>query len=209
MTDERPRPRYGEYATPENQVLAGGTAIPAAIPEQAVALQPSTAQTSTAQASVVEPSAAQTSNGKSPRGKPARGTSATGLTARAGDAPVRRRWDLYLTSMLLAYGLFTVVSGLFQYSDLRAVIQNVYTSQGIGTFTSSALAHSAGLIVNLVNLVLYAVTLLLAVRRLRASRIAFWIPLTAGVVAGIITAVVFMVVIFADPAFISYMSSRR
>lgn len=29
MTDERPRPQYGEYASTEEQLLAGGTAVPA------------------------------------------------------------------------------------------------------------------------------------------------------------------------------------
>lgn len=183
MTDERPRPRYGEYATPEIQVGAGGTVVP-------VPATPSVEKT---------------------RGRSSDARVAWSSKVGAGDPPparTRRRWDLYLTSILLAYGLFTVISGLFQYSDLAAVIQQVYTAQGIGRFTSVDGARLGGLVVNIVNLALFAVTAVLTYRRLRARKISFWLPLVGGAVAGIVTAGVFMVLIFSDPAFTTYMASR-
>lgn len=122
--------------------------------------------------------------------------------------PTSRRWDLFLTSLLLAYGLWSVISGLAQYSNLSSVAQKLYTTQGLGTFASSqpALGTSLGLAINVSGLVIFVVVVLLAYRLLRRGRIAFWVPLAGGVLAAIISAACLVSYLFTDPGFATYLS---
>jgi hypothetical protein len=191
MTDERPRPAYGEYATPEQQAAAMGvhrlepasTAIPLSPPPPyGRTVGPRPPAPSAGQQFGNQPGAAQ---------------------------PTSRRWDLFLTSLLIAYGLWSVISGIAEYSNLSSVAQKFYTTQGLGTFTSSqpSLGTSLGLVINITGLVIFVVVVLLAYRLLRRGRIAFWVPLTGGVLAAIITVVCLMTYMFSDPAFAAHLSN--
>jgi hypothetical protein len=119
-----------------------------------------------------------------------------------------RRWDLFLTALLLAYGIYNVVAGLFQYSDFTGVAQTFFSSQGIGTFTSQhpGLASKLGLTINVVDVVLYVIVVVAAVTLLRRGKVAFWVPLVGGVIALIVSAVCLMTLLFSDPSFAAYLT---
>ncbi len=179
MTDEpsderptRPRPQYGEYASPEQQAAAAGLPyrphVGAAPPHGQVP------------APLAPP--------------PAVG----GVAATAPN----RRWDFVLSSLLLGYGLFNVVLGISQYSDLAGLITSqLYAPQGIGTYAASPLTARLGVVIIVGQVILYLITALLTVLRLRAGRIAFWIPLSGGALAGILTAACLLALILPDPAY--------
>jgi drug/metabolite transporter (DMT)-like permease len=162
MTDERPRPQYGEYA-PEGWV----SPVPA---------QP-------------EPSI----HGAPP------------VPAPVDRPPAPRRWDRVLTVGLLAFGLYWVVSGYFSFSDLSAIINQVFDQYGIGEFTSTAAASSAGTALMVVQSVFWAGAVLVAVSRLRANKLAFFWPLVFGAVSMIVCGVIVGVVMTSDPAFTAYL----
>ncbi len=174
MTEDRPKPAYGEYATPEQQAAAIG--VPAVLPP-------------TLEAPPVAP--------PPPWGQAA-------LPAQTG----ARRWDLFLTALLVAYGLWSVISGLVQYSNLTTVAQTFYTSQGIGTFTSTrpALAMALGLVINVSDVVIFIVVAYIAFRLLRRGRVAFYVPLIGGIVTTIIAAVCLVTFLATDPSFSTYLS---
>jgi hypothetical protein len=173
MTDPRPRPQYGEYATPQEQAKAVG----ASAPHLGHDLGHATASPSTYSA----PPTATT-------------------------AP--RRWDLVLSTALLAYGLINVFSGFFQFSDLGRLINGVYATQGVGQFTPTSLSTTLGIVINVTDVVLWIATAFVTVRLLRRQKLAFYVPLIGGAVASIVAASCLMVLLFSDPAFSAYLNGR-
>ncbi|WP_165063896.1 DUF6264 family protein [Marisediminicola senii] len=185
--DERPRPRYGEYATPQQQAETVAHSLPPVPP-------------------VIMPAdhAGAVSPVPTP---PAAGTTGPTAPGAPGAPRTRRRWDLILSVALLAYGLFTVLSGLVQYSNLGAMMQQVYDTQGVGDFTEYDLARTIGFTLIVVNTVIYAITLYITVRLLRATRLAFYVPLIAGVLASIVTVGLIVTLMLSDPAFVTYLGN--
>jgi hypothetical protein len=183
MTDEgprygemRPEPRYGEYATPQDQARAMGSGQPTA-----------------------------PSDGASSQVGPAWG----GPTEVESAHLTRRRWDLILTAVILAYATLNVVSQLFLGSTLSTVIEDFYRLQGIGTYTPTSLAGTLGVVLNGVTAVLYVLTVALTVRQLRRGRVAFYIPIIGGVIAMLVAVAFVMVLLTGDPTFTSYMNGLK
>lgn len=191
--DQRPKPQYGEYATPQEQAKAKGLTPPPAS-HYAPPLNP----TSVPSPNIPSPSVPLANVTPTPYGVP---------TARTTPA-APRRWDLVLSVGLLAYGLLNVIAGFVQFSDLGQLINEIYAAQGIGKFTPTSLSSSLGIVVNLVNVVLWIGALLVTVRLLRRGKLAFYLPLIAGALASIVAAVCMVVLLLSDPAFAAYVSSH-
>jgi multisubunit Na+/H+ antiporter MnhC subunit len=168
MSDERPRPQYGEYATPEQQLAAGGL-----------------------------PPVAQ---------KPVVPTVLPIAPPQQSGQPQPRRWDRILSIGLLAYGLYSVIVSIVQFSNLDALMNQAYELQGIGEFSSTELAGTLGIAMIVTQIVIYLATLVITMALLRRGRLAFWVPLAGGVLAGLIVAVCLIVLMTTDPAFIDYVT---
>jgi hypothetical protein len=127
----------------------------------------------------------------------------------AGVVPVRRRrtWDLVLTIALLAYGLVTVLTSLSGAGDLGRTVEQVYAIQGLGDYTPTALAGTLTTVANAAQVVLLVVAVLVAYRLLKAGRIAFWVPLVAGVLASVLVGIFGLTLMVSDPAFQDYINS--
>ncbi|HEY0260140.1 MAG TPA: DUF6264 family protein [Lacisediminihabitans sp.] len=171
MTDPRPRPKYGEYASPEVQAKAIGT--PAEPPPP------------TAPPAPLRP-----------------------YSPAATAVPRPRRWNVVLSVALLAYGLINIIGGFFQFSDPASLLNDVYAAQGIGTFTPSALATALGVVINVSSAVLWIIAAAVTGRLLRRNRLAFYVPVIAGVVASIVVGVCLLVLMFSDPAFTTYVNGQ-
>jgi hypothetical protein len=178
---ERPRPEYGEYATPQDQADAIAKASPPVSPLLTPADRPA----------AVTPAA--------PVARPA-------VPVLTAERP-RRRWDLVLSIALLAYGLLTVFGGFVQYSDIPSIINQAYAAQRIGEFTSIEQAETVGTTIMVVNVVLYAITAFLTVQLLRARRLAFYVPVVGGAVAATITVTLILTLVINDPAFREFVAS--
>lgn len=168
----RPKPAYGEYATPEQQAAAMG---------KVYAPPPTTPP-------VVAPP---------PTGQPV-------LVRPQTDT----RWNVLISTVLLAWGLFNVISGFVRPLDFSALIQAGYTQQGIGKFTATPLESKLDVVLNITNVVIFIVVLLLTYRRLRSGRPAAFIPLLGGVLAVLAIVVCFVILVQHDPAFIAYATTR-
>jgi hypothetical protein len=126
-------------------------------------------------------------------------------------APVRRRrtWDVVLTIALLAYGLMTVLTSLSGAGDLGRTIDQVYALQGLGDYTPTALAGTLTTAANLAQVVLLALAAYVSYRLLKAGRIAFWVPLVAGVLASLLIGAFGLTLMVSDPNFQEYLRSAR
>lgn len=83
-----------------------------------------------------------------------------------------------ITIALLVFGVLNVATSIPQFADFGRVLDDAYSAAGIGDYTSAGLAGGVGLALNVIQIVLILIAVLVAVPRLRANRLAFWVPLT-------------------------------
>jgi len=172
---ERPRPQYGEYATPEEQ--------------RARIRQP------------VEPSAPDAARPPAPA-TPGRATTPAPATVAAAPAATRPRYvDRVVTFALLAYGLVTVIGSIPAAADYTQFAATFFEALGVEqTLSDPAGARGWGLASALVLGLGWLLTLAVSWRSVRAGRLSFWIPLVGGVVFNGISSVLLVVPLASDPA---------
>lgn len=177
MTDpaERPRPQYGEYATPEEQ--------------RARIQQPDTTRLlETGQ----DPDVL---GGAVPPDSPS-------IVAKPA-APAMRRGrfiDRVATIALLVYGLVTVVTGIPTMIDYQSYVDMVLELLGIdGQLADPSAGRPWGIAAALVLAIGWLLTAWVSWRSLARERLTWWIPLVAGIVFTFISGVLLMVPIVSDP----------
>ena len=167
--DGRSRPRYGEYATPEEQ--------------QARMQQPQASAPTAPAAPPVAPPAPIVAHGEGARrGRP-------------------RTWDRVITFVLLAYGLFTVLSSIPTATNYATFASTFLEIFGVTQSLSDPSVGAAwGLAAALVLGVGWIVAFGLSWLSLRAGRVTFWIPLVLGIVCNIVSSLLLMVPLMTDQA---------
>lgn len=198
----RPRPRYGEYATPQEQAAIIARSMPPVSPVLVPAAAPKSG--AVPPDSAWPPPADGTPSSPAPVA-PASASPSPG-SAAARSATRRRTWDLVLSVGLLLWGLTNVLTGFAQYSDLPALIDQVYATQSIGDYAATSLTSTIGTLVIVCNVVLWTLAAWITTRRLIAGRLAFWVPLIAGVVATTVSLIAVGVLIGSDPVFQQYVA---
>ena len=166
----RPRPQYGEYATPDEALAAARARDPWPAPTAP-----------TASPAPVAPPAA----------------------VRAPSSI-----DRTITIALLVFGGFSTAYAIATMLTLRENFATLYTAYGIdGIHQAGPVDSVAATLVIVSHVALLAGAVLLARTRLKAGRLSFWIPLTAGAIASVIFFVAFAVIIAADPNLVEFLQS--
>ncbi len=199
MTDHRPPPRYGEYApleptAPPDRAAPGDSGTP---PDRAAPADSGTPPDRAA------PAASSSVTVKSTAAE----RSGSALAASAGTRE-RPLWDTLVTSILLALGTFDVVNSWPQVADFTSALNTLYAAQGIGTFTSAALAATMGLVANIVRLVILLAVIAISLVRIHLRKRAFPVPIIGAVAAGIVLIAFVAVLMLNDPAMVAYLHSR-
>jgi hypothetical protein len=180
-SDERPRPRYGEYAPP------GWSWQPPQTEEQTTpAAEPDAAPNPTAPTAPAAPAPVQDASAATPRTAP--------------------RWDRILTIGLLAFGAFGAWNSAASLQEIPRQMQLSYEVMGVGTFTPPEWLPTLALVGAIIQLALYAVVLGLSILRLRSGRIAFWIPLAGGAASFAVTLVLLSIVMLNDPTYLDFVT---
>lgn len=172
MSDERPRPQYGEYATPEQQERAANQNMP--------------------QRRFVGPPITPT-----PPPPPVTAASAPPGLYSSSKHPL----DRFATIFMLGIGAFFLLSSIASYVNFSGTLSAGYRQFGAGNFPEPALADRIGIILLIAHSVLYVLTALLTVRRLARGGIAFWIPLLGFVAFVIVFLALGGVLYSAEPAY--------
>jgi hypothetical protein len=175
-SDPRPRPQYGEYATPEEQRARIAQPDAALLYEPAPVLETATA----ADAAPVRPSADPVASPEQPRS---------------------RAIDRIVTFALLAYGLVNVVSSFPALIDYSAYADTMFRLLGVdATLSDPAAGRPWGIASAIVLAVGWFVTAVVSWVRVRRGRISWWIPLVGGVVFTFASAMLVLMPIMNDPA---------
>lgn len=111
------------------------------------------------------------------------------------------RWDRILTIALLGVGAFGAYTGIMDGLFLHDRLTQVFEMQGLDDFSGQTAV--AGVVIWVSHALLYLVAIVLSVRRLRAGRSAFWVPLVCGVVAALIFTTAAVAAIISDPDFVT------
>lgn len=180
-TDPRPRPQYGEYATPEEQ-----------------------------QARIQRPEVTEALEaGQAPQSeKPAPAAPVVGASTTA---PLSRgaRIDRGATFGLLIYGLITVVTTIPQLLDFPTTAETLADRMGASDTAFTNL--SGGFVLGAVAAAIYGIgwlaTAALTWRRLKRGRISFWVPLAGFAVTTFLASIVIMFALLGDPGFITSLSN--
>lgn len=182
MTDPRPRPEYGEYATPEQVAEARGP-VPL---DETLAVREKPAPS--AAPSVTRPAA--------PLPPPVPGT-------HTSDAPPRHasRWDLPITVTLIALALVNTLTSIPSYLNLATALNEAGRVSGMGDLTFGAAASAGGVALLVLDTVVLLATIGLAWRRYRAGKRAAWVPIIAFGVRLVAYIVVVMVIVLNTPGF--------
>lgn len=177
---ERPRPQYGEYATPEEQ--------------RARIKQPDlTRLLETGQ----DPDALK---GAVPVDSPTLTTKPATRTSGASAMPRGRFADRVVTIALLVYGLVNVVTSIPSMIDYGSYVSTVLTLLGIdGELADPSSGRPWGIAAALILAIGWLLTAYLSWRSLARGRVTWWIPLVAGIVFTFVTGVLLMVPIVSDP----------
>ena len=176
--DGRPRPQFGEYATPEEQ--------------RARIQQPDA--TFALDAGVKAETEAE-STGR-PSGMPG---------AAAVRHPVDRIVTVALLAYGAINVVFSAFS-FFDLAELATQALRILGSSA--EFTNDEAARLWGPIAAIVLIVGYLVTLLLSIRRLRSGRITWWVPLAGAAATYIVVYICLAVPLLGDPAFVEYATTR-
>jgi hypothetical protein len=183
VTDERPKPKYGELA-PEGWVWKPPTE---ATPDE----QPdATGQTR----------ASGSSSWPAPRTPPV-GAAVPPPLAGAGPGARSGQGDRIATIVLLVLGVLGTFNMITSLLTLPDVMQELMQFYGVsGTYTGADTARTAGIAGAALVVPIYLITALISLRRLQAKKLAFFVPLIGAVVAFAVNTVVVLIALQADPA---------
>jgi len=200
MSDSRPRPRpqFGEYASPEEQRAR----IQEPVDEQR-AEELGIAPVVPVDRKTAEPTLREQTRQHAPSSS----TPQSAAPATTGRRPVTG--DRLATSILLGLGLvglFVTMPGLL---DLPGLIRPALVQLGVSGYSSDALASAMGILALGLQIAIWIGAIVLSGRSLRAGRLTFWIPLVAGVVANIVVVICLAIAMGADPAFIEFVRSQQ
>ena len=109
--------------------------------------------------------------------------------AQVPGAPRPRMVDRVFTIGLLVLGGLSTLSMVQSLFALESQIRLTATMIGLDHATLASWVGPLGTIGGIVVLALFAVTLIFSIQRMRAGKLAFWVPLTAGVIAVLIVAI--------------------
>jgi len=180
--EPRPRPQYGEYASPEEQRAR----IQQPAPEWQRPVTPAAA------------AVAETAEGGIPSPQPVQ------EPQQQAGAPVRTHMvDRVVTIALLVYGLFNVVTSFPSFLDYGAYAETMFAVMGLDvTLSDPAAGRPFGIAAAVVLAVGWIATALVSLWSLRRGRLTWWIPLAAGIFFTFVTGVLMAVPLMSDPAVI-------
>ncbi len=121
-------------------------------------------------------------------------------------APRPRTADRIITIVLLVIGAFGALITAQSMLGLAPSLVIIADALGVADFTVPDWVGTVGTVSGIAFIAVYAVVLIFSIQRMRARKIAFWIPLTAGVLVMIAMLVITSLVLTAMPELMSQLA---
>jgi Family of unknown function (DUF6264) len=192
-TESTPRPEYGEYASAAEQAEAiERSGVPRAGLPSAEARSAGAARAGLPAASVENSPVARSASVPSTMPPTRTGTWAL---------------DRVVTIFLLSFGLVFVIGGAGTYLSLDASLESMFSQLGVGEYTPTSMTGIVGIIIVVSESIIWLLATGWSYARLNRGRLAWWIPVVAGVVSFIVSAILIGILLSTDPAFLAYATS--
>ncbi|MDQ1529910.1 MAG: hypothetical protein QOE37_15 [Microbacteriaceae bacterium] len=114
-------------------------------------------------------------------------------------------WDAPVTVALLALGVLNVTRIVAAARDMAGSLAAIFVAQGIGQYTQVGLATGIGWAVIAESILSLVIAIAVSVPRIRDHRTAFWVPILAAAVTGLLTFLLVSAAILADPAYVDWL----
>lgn len=111
----------------------------------------------------------------------------------------RGQADRIITMLLLGFGALGALISAMALYQMPATLLQAGVLLGAESVTIDPAVRTLGIVGALVILTLYALTLIFSIQRVRAGKLTFWVPLSAGVLAAIITMIVTFIALTTTP----------
>ena len=170
MTEERPRPQFGAYASPEEQLARSGRAAARQVSDPALI----------------------------PRDMPPEEPAAQNRPGQRESVSQFTLVDRVLTVALMAFGLYSVVGSFRVYTDPYALVE-IIGMTGI-ELTQAGVIHTAGVISVVVMLLGWTGTVWALWKRGARRKSMWWIAVLAGIVFTVVGALIITIPFAMDPA---------
>lgn len=119
----------------------------------------------------------------------------------AADAPPARRADRVISIALLMLSVFITYITVNMAVSLSTFMTQYYATFGLEFGGNDALPIAQAVII-VSHLVLFVVSVLVTINRLSKHKLSFWVPLSAGVIAGLFWWGTMFALVFSDPVLI-------
>ncbi|MEV8212338.1 DUF6264 family protein [Leifsonia sp. NPDC077715] len=192
--DDRPRPQFGELAPP------GWVWHPPADADRLDTSRPLEREDD----AVTPPAPAGAPYPGARPPYPGAPYPSAGERARAGQpAPT---WNLTLTILLAVFGFFGMLYSIATLQAIPASMQLLHSTNGLGDYTPAPVVGTLVLIGSILMGVIWAASAGLAALLLVRRRLAFWVPLVAGIVAMVVLLIFAGAVLATDPVLLGFYS---
>ena len=215
--DRRPTPAFGEYAPegwewkPEEAATEaeGAESSPrqgsGRVPGVPHNLGAGSRSGASAQAPQQAPAAAT---------PPASGQQPPSSSNPGGPAPFRataqqptpRRGDKVITIVLLVVGALGALNMAGSLLQLPGTMSMMAEALGVNDFSAPSGLATVGTVGAIAVIAVYALNLIYSIQRLRAGKLAFWVPLVAAVIAFIVTMSFTMYGLYQSPELVNSMT---
>ena len=229
--DSRPAPEYGEYA-PEGwewkppveeerpaaqsgvahagQAAGGSAPVSGTVPGVPHNLGAGSARPSKQSGTPYQapPAAQQQGTQRQPQAQQ-QTQQQPGFQPQPGQPGAQRRpnpVDRVFTVLLLALGAYGAVQSAFAMMGMGTMFEIMGEAPGIDGVTVPAWLDITGKVFGIAILAFYGLVLVYSIRRIRAGKIAFWAPLTAGVIVTVLMVAVITIGIALTPELMSAMA---
>ena len=118
-----------------------------------------------------------------------------------------RTGDRVVTILLLVFGAFGALNIASSFFALGNQIRLMATMIGLENVEPAGWVNTLGTVSGLATLLLFALTAIYSIQRMRAGKIAFWVPLAAGGVAFVLLMVIPMIAMTSTPEIMQAINS--
>jgi hypothetical protein len=193
--DERPKPQYGEYATPEEVAEARGP----------LPVEP-TDPVSRLAAPIASPLSARAAKAGN---RPTPGLSSA-PPPRGAPVAARhpRQANNLITVLLLVVGIWNTVTSIPSYLDFGTVLTQGVAVAGYGTVTFGTAAHTAGIVLLVISCLLLIAAVGVSLQLIRSGRRSIWVPVVAAALYLVASLVVMTVVVANTPALLHVLQNQ-
>jgi hypothetical protein len=104
-----------------------------------------------------------------------------------------------ITTLLLIFGVWNTLGSIPSYLDFDVALTQGFATFGYGTVTFGPVAHTAGIVLLVISVLVMVAAIGISFRLMRDGRRSIWVPLAAGALAILASIVVAAVIVANTP----------